>query len=78
LFKLHISGLIESQKPWLPPQLDYKDVIVDYLTQMRILIKEILERSWPKIIFPQQVSFVLTIPAEWVRDDNFLKIHFSI
>ncbi|CAB5355681.1 unnamed protein product [Rhizophagus irregularis] len=65
LFKLHISDLKENQKPWLPPQLDYKKAIEDYLTQMQILIKSTLERRWPSIRFPQQVGFVLTIPAEW-------------
>jgi hypothetical protein len=66
LFKLHISELKYNQKPWLPPQLDYKKAIEDYLTQMQILIKSTLERRWPTIIFPQQVGFILTIPAEWV------------
>ncbi|PKC52055.1 hypothetical protein RhiirA1_482360 [Rhizophagus irregularis] len=66
LFKLHLSNLREDQKPWLPPQLNYKKAIVDYLTQMRILIKSTLERMWPTISFPQQVGLILTIPAEWV------------
>ncbi|CAB5352186.1 unnamed protein product [Rhizophagus irregularis] len=65
LFKLHLSNLREDQKPWLPPQLNYKKAIVDYLTQMRILIKSTLERMWPTISFPQQVGLILTIPAEW-------------
>jgi hypothetical protein len=67
LFKLHISDLKDDQKPWLPSQLDYKKAIEDYLTQMQILIKSTLEKRWPKIIFPQQVGLILTIPAEWVR-----------
>ncbi|PKK61471.1 hypothetical protein RhiirC2_791753 [Rhizophagus irregularis] len=65
LFKLHLSNLREDQKPWLPPQLNYKKAIEDYLTQMRILIKSTLERMWPTISFPQQVGLILTIPAEW-------------
>ncbi|CAB5381573.1 unnamed protein product [Rhizophagus irregularis] len=65
LFKLHISDLKDNQKPWLPSQLNYKKAIEDYLTQMQILIKSTLERRWPAIRFPQQVGFVLTIPAEW-------------
>ncbi|CAB4381804.1 unnamed protein product [Rhizophagus irregularis] len=65
LFKLHLSNLRKDQKPWLPPQLDYRKVIVDYFTQMQILIKSTLERRWPTISFPQQVGLILTIPAEW-------------
>jgi hypothetical protein len=66
LFKLHLSNLREDQKPWLPPQLNYRKAIVDYLTQMQIWIKSTLERRWPTISFPQQVGLILTIPAEWV------------
>ncbi|GES97076.1 hypothetical protein GLOIN_2v1646273 [Rhizophagus clarus] len=65
LFKLHISNLRKMDKPWLPPQLQYTKAIEDYLTQMRILIQETIERRWPTVRFPQQVDFVLTIPAEW-------------
>ncbi|CAB4491919.1 unnamed protein product [Rhizophagus irregularis] len=66
LFKLHLSNLREDQKPWLPPQLNYRKAIIDYLTQMQILIKSTLERRWPTISFPQHVGLILTIPAEWV------------
>lgn len=69
LFKLHISDLPENEKPWLPSKLNYKKAIEDYLTQMSNLIKKTLKKRWPTLIFPQQVDFVLTIPAEWVRDD---------
>ncbi|RIA87532.1 hypothetical protein C1645_807258 [Glomus cerebriforme] len=65
MFKLHISDLTQDQKPWLPSQLNYEKAIKDYLTRMHILIKETLEKRWPGIEFPQQVGFVLTIPAEW-------------
>ncbi|CAB4381861.1 unnamed protein product [Rhizophagus irregularis] len=65
LFKLHISNLSKKELPWLPPQLRYTKAIEDYLTQMRKLIQVTLERRWPTIKFPQQVGFVLTIPAEW-------------
>ncbi|GES97244.1 hypothetical protein GLOIN_2v1646242 [Rhizophagus clarus] len=65
LFKLHLSDLKDNRKHWLPPQLDYKKVIVDYLTQMRILIESTLDRRWPTIRFPQQVEFILTISDEW-------------
>jgi hypothetical protein len=66
---LHISNLRKTDKPWLPPQLPYTKAIEDYLTQMKKLIQETLERRWPTVKFPQQVDFVLTIPAEWVRDN---------
>ncbi|RIA79236.1 hypothetical protein C1645_106757 [Glomus cerebriforme] len=69
LFKLHISNLRKRDKPWLPPQLDYLRAIEDYLTQMRELIQKTLEKRWPTVKFPQQVDFVLTIPAEWVCDN---------
>ncbi|PKC15664.1 hypothetical protein RhiirA5_483486 [Rhizophagus irregularis] len=65
LFKLHISDLPENEKPWLPSKLNYKKAIEDYLTQMSNLIKKTLKKRWPTLIFPQQVDFVLTIPAEW-------------
>ncbi|GBC29111.2 hypothetical protein GLOIN_2v1886321 [Rhizophagus irregularis DAOM 181602=DAOM 197198] len=55
----------EDQKPWLPPQLNYRKAIIDYLTQMQILIKSTLERRWLTISFPQHVGLILTIPAEW-------------
>ncbi|RIA79148.1 hypothetical protein C1645_882813 [Glomus cerebriforme] len=63
LFKLHISNL--QDKPWLPLQLDYKSAIEDYLTQMGKLIQKTIEKRWPSVKFPQQVEFILTIPAEW-------------
>ncbi|CAB4494375.1 unnamed protein product [Rhizophagus irregularis] len=65
LFKLHISNLRKKELPWLPSQLHYTKAIEDYITQMRKLIQVTLERRWPTINFPQQVGFVLTIPAEW-------------
>ncbi|POG67554.1 hypothetical protein GLOIN_2v1646184, partial [Rhizophagus irregularis DAOM 181602=DAOM 197198] len=65
LFKFHISNLSKKELPWLPPQLHYTKAIEDYLTQMRKLIQVTLVRRWPTINFPQQVGFVLTIPAEW-------------
>jgi hypothetical protein len=65
LFKLHLTNLRKSQKPWIP-QLHYKKAIEDYLTQMRILIQSTLERKWPTVRFPQEVEFILTIPDKWV------------
>jgi hypothetical protein len=76
LFKLHISDLPENDKPWLPPELDYKQAIEDYLTQMSNLIKKTIEKRWPTVKFPQQIEFVLTIPAEWVCDDLFTYLFF--
>ncbi|RGB25683.1 hypothetical protein C1646_675386 [Rhizophagus diaphanus] len=64
LFKLHLLNLRKKELPWMPPQLNYKKAIEDYLTQMRILIKSTLERRWPTISFPQQVGLILTIPSE--------------
>jgi hypothetical protein len=66
LFKLHLSNLRKSQKPWISPKLHYKKAIEDYLIQMRILIQSASERRWPTIRIPQQVGFILTIPDEWV------------
>ncbi|CAI2184962.1 9435_t:CDS:2 [Funneliformis geosporum] len=65
LFKLHLSELQDHEKPWLPAQLSYTKTIEDYLSQMRGLIKETLEKRWPSLKFPQQVDLVFTIPAEW-------------
>ncbi|CAB5126082.1 hypothetical protein GLOIN_2v1784221 [Rhizophagus irregularis DAOM 181602=DAOM 197198] len=64
LFKLHLLNLRKKELPWMPPQLNYKKAIEDYLTQMQILIKSTLERKWPAISFPQQVGLILTIPSE--------------
>ncbi|PKK66558.1 hypothetical protein RhiirC2_868239 [Rhizophagus irregularis] len=64
LFKLHLLNLRKKELPWMPPQLNYKKAIEDYLTQMQILIKSTLERRWPAISFPQQVGLILTIPSE--------------
>jgi hypothetical protein len=34
LFKLHLSDMPESDKPYLPPNLDYKKAITDYFREM--------------------------------------------
>ncbi|CAG8724659.1 14487_t:CDS:2, partial [Dentiscutata heterogama] len=65
LFKLHLLDLKEEDKPWLPPELDYKQAIKDYLTEMRKLVEERLSSRWSNVKFPSQVRIVLTIPAEW-------------
>ncbi|RIA83502.1 hypothetical protein C1645_880447 [Glomus cerebriforme] len=44
---------------------EQRSPIEDYLTQMRKLIQKTLEKRWPTVKFPQQVDFVLTIPADW-------------
>ncbi|CAG8700823.1 733_t:CDS:2 [Cetraspora pellucida] len=56
---------LDQDKPWLPPQLNYKQAIKDYLTEMRKLIEKRLT-TWNNMVkFPDQVRIVLTIPAEW-------------
>ena len=34
LFKLHLGDMPESEKPYLPPNLNYKKAITDYLGEM--------------------------------------------
>ncbi|CAG8823063.1 9370_t:CDS:2 [Gigaspora margarita] len=65
LFKLHLFNLKDEDKPWLPPELDYKQAIKDYLTEIRKLVQERLSSNWSSVKFPSQVKIVLTIPAEW-------------
>ncbi|KAG9291259.1 hypothetical protein G9A89_021761, partial [Geosiphon pyriformis] len=66
LFKLCLADkLTPDQKPVLPPGIDHKRAITDYLREMGKLIIETLSSRWPGIIFPQQVRVVLTVPAEW-------------
>ncbi|CAG8557271.1 14741_t:CDS:2 [Acaulospora morrowiae] len=62
-FKLHLYEL--DVKPWLPPQLTYNKAIQDYLTKMRELIQDKIQKDLPTIKFPDQIKIVLTIPAEW-------------
>ncbi|CAG8839260.1 3414_t:CDS:2, partial [Racocetra persica] len=47
LFKLHLAGIKEEDKPPLPPGLDAKRVITDYLHEMNKLILETLNSRWP-------------------------------
>ncbi|CAG8773940.1 12476_t:CDS:2, partial [Racocetra fulgida] len=65
LFKLHLFNSKDEDKPWLPPQLNYKQAVKDYLTEMRKLIEERLSTRWSNVKFPDQVRIVMTIPAEW-------------
>ncbi|CAB4494376.1 unnamed protein product [Rhizophagus irregularis] len=65
LFKLHLADNLRNfEKPYLPNGLDYEKAISDYLSQMKPLIKEVLDKRWPGIKFTQ-VRFVFTVPAEW-------------
>ncbi|CAG8485693.1 21175_t:CDS:10 [Cetraspora pellucida] len=66
LFTFHLFNIKEEDKPPLPPGLDVKRVITDYLHEMNKLILETLNSRWPGIRYPQQVRFVLPIPAEWL------------
>jgi len=34
LFKLHLGDMPESEKPYLPPNLNYKKAITDYLREL--------------------------------------------
>ncbi|CAG8734327.1 8296_t:CDS:2 [Gigaspora margarita] len=63
LFKLHLLNLKDEDKPWLPPELDYKQAIKDYLTEMRKLVQERLSSRWSSIKFPNQVK----IPPHTIR-----------
>ncbi|GES81301.1 hypothetical protein GLOIN_2v1762633 [Rhizophagus clarus] len=68
LFKLHLANVKDDDKPVLPPGLDPRKAITDYLHEMNKLIVETLNSRWPGIRYPQQVRFVLSVPAEWHHD----------
>ncbi|RHZ52254.1 hypothetical protein Glove_463g12 [Diversispora epigaea] len=63
LFKLHLADIPDYQKPELPYGLDYRKAIKDFLTAMKPLIQETLNKHW-SIEF-SQVRFVFSVPAEW-------------
>ncbi|CAG8462463.1 11503_t:CDS:10 [Dentiscutata heterogama] len=65
LFMLHLANIKEEDKPPLPPGLNAERVITDYLHEMNKLILETLNSRWPGILYPQQIRFVLPVPAEW-------------
>ncbi|KAF0416226.1 actin-like ATPase domain-containing protein [Gigaspora margarita] len=65
LFMLYLTDIEEADKPYLSPGLDAEKVITDYLHEMKKLILETLSSRWPDIMYPQQVLFVLPVPAEW-------------
>ncbi|CAG8728730.1 1867_t:CDS:2, partial [Racocetra persica] len=62
-FKLFLDDNA-SDKPYLPPNLDYRKAISDYLNKMKEVIKETLDKRWPGLKL-SQVQFVLCVPAEW-------------
>ncbi|CAG8780691.1 429_t:CDS:1, partial [Racocetra fulgida] len=49
LFKLHLGNM--ENKPSLPPGLDYKTAITDYLSEMTKSLKTTLETRWPMVDF---------------------------
>ncbi|CAB5341566.1 unnamed protein product [Rhizophagus irregularis] len=57
-----------DDKPPLPPGLDPRKAITDYLHEMNKLVSETLNSRWPGIRYPQQVRFVLSVPSEWHHD----------
>ncbi|CAG8714991.1 13933_t:CDS:2, partial [Dentiscutata erythropus] len=68
LFKLHLSNDKDlKNKPYLPPGLDYKKAIIDYLRKIGDSLKEELTR-WPNIDYFKNVRLVLTIPVEFDND----------
>ncbi|PKY37994.1 hypothetical protein RhiirA4_450923 [Rhizophagus irregularis] len=68
LFKLHLGNLSENLRPKLP--IDYKKAITDYLREIGKLIKEAIERSFPKIDFYESVLLILTVPTEYSEKDK--------
>ncbi|CAG8681881.1 16539_t:CDS:10, partial [Acaulospora morrowiae] len=65
LFKLHLANVKEDEKPPLPPGLDPRKAITDYLHEVNKLILETLNSRWPGLRYPSQVRFVCSVPAEW-------------
>ncbi|CAG8502878.1 16830_t:CDS:2 [Dentiscutata heterogama] len=68
LFKLHLSNDNDLEnKPYLPPGLDYKQAIIDYLRKIGDSLKEELNR-WQNIDYFKNVRLVLTVPVEFDND----------
>ncbi|CAG8657378.1 4405_t:CDS:2 [Cetraspora pellucida] len=61
-FKLHLDE--NAERLFLPPNLDYRKAISDYLRKMKGVIEETLDKRWPGLKL-SQVLFVLCVPAEW-------------
>ncbi|CAG8531405.1 2226_t:CDS:2 [Acaulospora morrowiae] len=65
LFKLHLADIREEDKPPLPMGLDYRKCIVDYLSEMRKVIRTTLDTRWPGIDFYRNVKFIITVPLNF-------------
>jgi hypothetical protein len=63
LFKLHLlENELGDERPFLPDGLDYKKVIKDYLENLGMDIKKIIETHWSgSVDFHDQVKIVLTV-----------------
>ncbi|CAG8519740.1 9075_t:CDS:10 [Cetraspora pellucida] len=61
-FKLYLDE--NAERLFLPPNLDYRKAISDYLRKMKGVIEETLDKRWPGLKL-SQVLFVLCVPAEW-------------
>ncbi|CAG8504961.1 9394_t:CDS:2 [Funneliformis mosseae] len=72
LFKLFLFKNSSMEKPYLPENLDYKNVITDYLKELCKMVKESVNSHWHNLEFYTKVLIVLTIPAEF--DDDAIAI----
>ncbi|GES97267.1 hypothetical protein GLOIN_2v1881619 [Rhizophagus clarus] len=65
LFKLHLVKSLK-EKPFLPKDLNYKNVIRDYMRKLGDHVKESIDRHWKNTVdFYKNVLIVLTVPAEF-------------
>ncbi|CAG8654950.1 6266_t:CDS:2, partial [Funneliformis mosseae] len=71
LFKLHLSKSFKGNLS-LPDHLDYRKVITDYMKELWKSVKVCLQTHWQELDFHNQVSIILTVPAEFA--DNEIKI----
>ncbi|CAG8565468.1 17234_t:CDS:2 [Racocetra persica] len=62
-FKLFLDDNA-SDNLYLPPNLDYRKAISDYLNKMKRVIEETLDKRWPGLKL-SQVLLILCVPAEW-------------
>ncbi|CAB4375331.1 unnamed protein product [Rhizophagus irregularis] len=72
LFKLYLGKLNKELRPRLPAELGsdgYKKAITDYLRELGVRIKEMVEK-WEGVDFTENVLFVLTVPAEYSEIDQ--------
>ncbi|CAG8626800.1 14235_t:CDS:10 [Rhizophagus irregularis] len=63
-FKLKLRPNKKTDKIYLPEGLDYKKAIIDYLTKIREVMQNLLEKS-RKIDFFKQVLIIMTVPTEF-------------